>query len=133
MILIPEKQKQNTEINITPMLDMVFILLIFFIITASFTQETGLDISKPKASTAQKTTKENLIIAVNESGKILVKETQVSLNTLQNILRQYAQKSNSSTVVIIADQQTPISVIVDILDRCNLAGIKKTSISAEKK
>ncbi len=129
---IQKKIRRKAELNIAPMMDMVFILLIFFIVTTSFTRETGVDVSKPKAATAQQQTKASILVGVTKEGSIHINEGQVSLNVLGTILKRYMAETPDRTVIIVADRDAPVSTVVDILDECNMAKVKKASLSAER-
>ncbi|MBF0433695.1 MAG: biopolymer transporter ExbD [Fibrobacteria bacterium] len=129
---LKKKIRRSAELNIAPMMDMVFILLIFFIVTTSFTRETGVDVSKPKAASAQTLVKANILIGVTKEGSIHINEGQVSLNVLGSILKRYMAESPERPVIIVADRGAPVANVVDILDECNLAKVKKVSLSAER-
>ncbi len=88
MSFIKNKNRKASVIDISPMMDMVFILLIFFIVTSTFTRETGVDVTKPKASSAKELAKESILIGVTRQGTIHINESQVNLSSLQTILRQ---------------------------------------------
>ena len=120
------------EINIAPLMDMVFILLIFFIVTTTFTRETGVDVNKPKASTAQTLDKDNILVAVTRDGAIYIHERQVDLKMLQGVLKRLLAQNPNRSVVILADRSAETGLAVDIMDECNLAGVRKVSIAALK-
>lgn len=123
-------QRKPLGIDIAPLLDMVFILLIFFIVTSTFTRETGVDVSKPQAQSASAVQKESIMIAITRSGTIHVNERQVNLKGLEDVLRQMLAKNPSREVVIIADRESVTGVMVSVIDAANLAGTKKVSIAA---
>ena len=127
-----KRSRSGGGIDVSPMLDMVFILLIFFIVTSTFTRETGVDVTKPKASTAKELAKESILIGVTRQGTIHINETQVNLSTLQTVLRQMMAEAPDRPVIIVSDRDAPNGVVVDILDECNLAKVRKVSISANK-
>lgn len=131
MSFIRKRLRRDGNIDISPMLDMVFILLIFFIVTSTFTRETGLDVTKPKASSAKELAKESILIGISRQGTIHINETQVNLSSLQTILRQMMAESPERPVIIVSDRDAPSGAIVDVLDECNLAKVRKVSISAE--
>ena len=91
MSFIRKRSQEGGKIDVSPMLDMVFILLIFFIVTSTFTRETGVDVTKPKASSAKDLAKESILIGVTRQGTIHINETQVNLSTLNTVLRQMKQ------------------------------------------
>ena len=133
MSFIKRQSRKNSTIDISPMMDMVFILLIFFIVTSTFTRETGIDVTKPKASSAKELAKESILIGITRQGTIHINETQVNLPTLQSILKQMISESPERPVILVSDRDAPSGVIVDVLDECNLAKVRKVSISAENK
>ena len=126
------KSKDGPSIDIAPMLDMVFILLIFFIVTSSFVRETGIDVNKPKASSAQELARESILIGISREGTIHINEGQVDLRALRTILLRMVAEKPDRTAVIVADREAPSGKIVDVLDECNFAKVKKVSIAANK-
>jgi len=126
------RNKDGPSIDIAPMLDMVFILLIFFIVTSSFVRETGIDVNKPKASSAQELARESILIGISREGTIHINENQVDLRALRTILQRMIAEKPDRTAVIVADREAPSGKIVDVLDECNVAKVKKVSIAANK-
>lgn len=123
---------RRPEINIAPLVDMVFLLLIFFMVTTTFSKETGVEVTKPKAKTAAALTKENILIAITERGTIHMHNMEVDLKTLNAMVRRIIRDRPQSSVVIIADKKARISLLVDVMDECKLAGAKKVSLAALK-
>lgn len=132
MSFIKKRTRRESFIDISPMMDMVFILLIFFIVTSTFTRETGIDVTKPKASSAKELAKESILIGITRQGTIHINETQVNLSSLQTILKQMMAESPDRPVIIVSDRDAPSGAIVDVLDECNIAKVRKVSISAEE-
>ncbi len=129
------RQRGNAEeagVDIAPLLDMVFILLIFFIVTSTFTRETGLDVTKPKASTANELSKESILVGLSKQGTLHINETQISLPALGQVLKNMMRETPDRPVIIVADRDAPTGMIVDVLDECNASNIPKVSISAAK-
>jgi biopolymer transport protein ExbD len=124
------KNKDTLGIDMAPMLDMIFILLLFFVVTSSFVRETGIDVNKPKASTAQELARESILIGISREGTIHINESQVDLRALRTILQQMVAEKPDRAAVIVADREAPSGKIVDVLDQCNLARVKKVSIAA---
>lgn len=118
-------------IDMGPLMDIMFILLIFFVVTSSFTRETGVDVTKPQAQSASQLEKENLLIAITREGTIHINERQVDLASLQDILKQSLAKTPDREAVIIADKGSETGVLVQVIDACNLSGVKKVSIAAQ--
>jgi biopolymer transport protein ExbD len=127
---VTRKTRRQLSVDIAPLMDMVFILLIFFIVTSTFTRETGVDVSKPKAQSASEVQKESIMIAITRSGTIHVNERQVNLKGLEDVLRQMLLKNPGREVVVIADKESNTGVMVSVIDAANLAGTRKVSIAA---
>ena len=124
-------EEQDNEINMTPMLDVVFIMLIFFIVTASFVKESGIDINRPDASTAEKKQQGNILVAISESGQIWIDNRQVDVRALRpNIERLHAENPQGA-VVIQADKNSKNGLLVDVMDAAREAGVFNVSIAAE--
>ena len=127
---LPQKKKSGVNVDIAPLMDMVFILLIFFIVTSTFTRETGVEVEKPKAKSSTELNKKSIMIAVSREGSIHVNERQVAYASLQEILKQMLVKNPDREVVLIADKNSVTGKVVQVMDACNLAGVKKISIAA---
>ena len=128
---LPRRKQKDVGIEMGPLMDIVFILLIFFVVTSSFTRETGVDVMKPQAQSASQLEKENLLIAITREGTIHMNERQVDLASLQDILKQSLAKAPDREAVVIADKESETGVLVQVIDMCNLAGVKKVSIAAQ--
>lgn len=122
---------EEAEINITPMLDIVFIMLIFFIVTTSFIRETGIDPNRPEAITAGKQERGNILIGVSAGGEIWMNKRQIELSAVRQMVEQFRGESPESTVVIIADQTAETGVVIDLMDQIRLAGVTNISVAAE--
>jgi len=123
----------ESEVNMTPMLDVVFIMLIFFIVTASFVKEAGIDVNRPDAQTAEKKQKGNILVAISSSGQIWIDKRQVDPRALRaNIERLYAENPQGA-VVIQADRDSKNGLLVAVMDAARQAGIENVSIAAEQK
>ncbi|MEO0615310.1 MAG: biopolymer transporter ExbD [Pseudomonadota bacterium] len=125
-----EKQ-EDTEINITPMLDIVFIMLIFFIVTTSFVKETGIDPTRPKAETATSKARGNILIGVTELGDIWFNKQQIELTLVRQRVEEATAENPESSAVIIADEGAPTGVVIDIMDQVRLGGVIDISVAAE--
>ena len=126
-----EEEEDESEVNLTPMLDVVFIMLIFFIVTASFVKEVGIDINRPDAATAVRKEKGNILVAITEAGQIWIDRRQVDPRALRaNIERMHAENPHGA-VVILADEESKNKLLVQVMDAARLAGVKNVSIAAE--
>ncbi len=129
---IRKRSKRDVEIAIVNLVDVIFILLIFFIMTTTFSKETGLDITKPSAGSASQLEKENIMVGVSKEGTIHLDERQVDLAMLQAILRRELAEDADRAVVIVSDRDADMGVVVDIMDECNSAGVHKVSVAANQ-
>jgi biopolymer transport protein ExbD len=122
---------EGEEVNLTPMLDVVFIMLIFFIVTASFVKESGVEINRPGAATAVKKARGNILVAITPSGQIWIDKRQVDIRAVRaNIERLHAENPQGS-VVIQADKDSKNGLLVEVMDAAKLAGVENISIAAE--
>ncbi len=125
------REQEESEVNLTPMLDVVFIMLIFFIVTASFVKEAGIDISRPPAATAERKERGNILVAITDNDQIWIDRRQVDPRALRaNIERLHAENPQGS-VVILADKQSKNGLLVQVMDAARLAGVKNVSLAAE--
>ena len=125
------KRRDEEEVNLTPMLDVVFILLIFFIVTASFVKESGIDINRPAAATAVRKERGNILVAITPTGQIWIDRRQIDIRAVRaNIERLHAENPQGA-VVIQADRDSKNGLLVEVLDAAKLAGVENISIAAE--
>ncbi len=125
------KAPDEEEVNLTPMLDVVFILLIFFIVTASFVKESGMDINRPDAAMAVRKERGNILVAITPSGQIWIDRRQVDVRAVRaNIERLHAENPQGA-VVIQADRESKNGLLVAVMDAAKLAGVENISIAAE--
>ncbi len=126
-----EREGQVAEINIAPLIDMVFILLIFFVATTSFTQQAAVDVDKPRATSAREATGELVQVVLRRGGEIYVGEQAVSLLSLRATVRERLRQKDLP-VLIVADAESRTRELVDVIDECKLAGATRLSLAAEQ-
>lgn len=125
-----QPRDEESEINLTPMLDVVFIMLIFFVVTASFLKETGVDVSRPQASTAVRKEHGNILVGITASDEIWIDRRHVDIRAVRaNIERLHAENPEGA-VVIQADEQAKTGVLVQVIDQARMAGVADVSIAA---
>ncbi len=120
----------SSDLELTPMIDVVFILLIFFIVTTSFVRETGIEINRPSATTAQTKAKANILIAIKPDGDIWIDKHQVDIRAVRATVQRLAAKSPQSSVVILSDSEAKTGILVRVMDQIRMAGIQNISIAA---
>ncbi len=127
-----QNQEEESSIDITPMLDVVFIMLIFFIVTASFIKETGIDVNRPQAATAVKKAKANILIAIDANNDIWIDRRQVDIRSVRpNIERLHAENPQGS-VIIQADRESKTETLIQVMDASRQAGVYNVSIAAQE-
>lgn len=124
------RTEENNEIELTPMLDVVFILLIFFIVTTSFVKETGIDVNRPTAATAEKKPKGNILIAINSNGDIWIDNREIDVRAVRANIQQLKARYPQSSVIIQSDRQATTGTLVRVMDQIRLAGVQNISIAA---
>ena len=127
-----QTDEEEQEINITPMLDVVFIMLIFFIVTASFVKESGIDVNKPQAQTSQPKEKANILIAIDASGGIWIDRRRVDPRAVRANIERLHAENPQGTVVIQADEEARTGVLVQVMDAARLAGVYDVAIAAPR-
>jgi biopolymer transport protein ExbD len=122
--------EEENEINLTPMLDVVFIMLIFFIVTASFIKEAGIDVNRPDAPvTESKPEDANILVLINANDEIWIERRLIDPRAVRaNIERMHAENPEGS-VVIQANNKSTNKILVEVMDAARLAGVYNISIA----
>ena len=123
---------EEPEINITPMLDVVFIMLIFFIVTASFTRETGALIDKPVADEAVALETGTILIGIRPNDDIWMAKHPVELRDVRQMVERARAENPEASVVILADKGSGIGTVAQVMDQVRLAGVGGIALSAER-
>ncbi|XQW84039.1 ExbD/TolR family protein [Thalassotalea piscium] len=129
---ILQEQEEAEEINMTPMLDVVFILLIFFIVTASFVKEAGIEVNRPEAATAVKKERANILVAISDTGEIWINKRQVDVRAVQANIERLKAENPQGTVVIQADKKATTDILIKVMDSARAAGVYDVSIAADE-
>ena len=127
------RQEEDADIDITPMLDIVFIMLIFFIVTATFVKESGIDVTRPNAETAVKQNRVAILIAIRDNNEIWINRRKIDLASVRANVEKLHAENPQGGAVIQADRQAETGVLVEIMDQVRLAGVGAISIAAEEK
>ncbi len=125
-------QSEEAEINITPMLDIVFIMLIFFIVTTSFTKETGAVIVKPVAEQAVALKNGTILIGIRPNNDIWMAKRQIDLREVRHRVERARAENPRGSVVIVADKGSDIGTVTQVMDQLRLAGVGGIAISTRK-
>ena len=113
----------DAEIDMTPMLDIVFIMLIFFIVTASFLKEAGIEINRPDASTAVKADKANIMIAISDKNEVWMEKRRVDVRAVRANVERLRAENPEGSVVIQADVDAKAGVVMEVVDAVRKANV----------
>ncbi|MEK9766457.1 MAG: biopolymer transporter ExbD [Thalassolituus sp.] len=114
----------------TPMLDIVFIMLIFFIVTTSFVKESGVTVNRPTASTAESKEGSSILVAIRANGEIWIDKRAIDMRAVRANVERLKVESPEGAVVIQADEYAPTGLLVKVMDQIRLAGIDNISVAA---
>ncbi|MEM9257468.1 MAG: biopolymer transporter ExbD [Pseudomonadota bacterium] len=123
--------EDEAQIDLTPMLDVVFIMLIFFIVTASFIKEAGIEVNRPEASTSEPKENVNILIAVNANNEIWMDKRRVDVRAVRANIERLRAENPKGGVVIQADNESNTRTVADVLDAAREAGVYDVSLSTE--
>ncbi len=130
--LTQQQAEEEPTIDITPMLDVVFIMLIFFIVTATFVKEAGIDVNRPDATTATKQEKANILIAISANDTIWIDRRQIDIRSVRPNIERLHAENPQGTVVIQADRDSRTNTLIQVMDAARQAGVYNVSIAAQE-
>ncbi|MCK2182691.1 ExbD/TolR family protein [Halomonas getboli] len=122
--------EESSEVNLTPMLDVVFIMLIFFIVTTSFIKESGVEIERPESSAATPRPDVQVLVAITPEGAVWVDGEPVDLHRVGP--RVAGLVSDDGSVVIQADRDATTGVLIEVMDRLRKAGVDNVAVAAQR-
>jgi len=117
-------------INLTPLIDMVFILLIFFAVNSTFVKFPGVDVEQPVAKTATVQQASTILIAVTATGEVWIDKKKVDVRRLRGVVEQMLVESPDASVVVLSDEDSRTGVVVEVIDQARLAGAAKVALAA---
>ncbi len=123
---------EKTDINISPLIDMMFLLLIFFIVTASFVEEVGVEIKRPKAASSYSLEKKSIMIGIKPDGKIIYGNKEVGINSIRGLVFRLI-KEELRPVILVASKNSLTGKMIEVLDECKKAGAKNISVATARK
>lgn len=123
--------EEVSDINVSPLIDMVFILLIFFIVTTTFVEETGVDVDKPQAASASLLEKSSIFLAITAQGQVVYGGQQIPLGDVRMLVKRMSEKE-PLPVIIQVDRNAAAGIVVRVIDEAKLGGAKNVSLAAEQ-
>ena len=127
-----KKRDSGAGINMTPLIDMVFILLIFFIVTTSFVKESGVDVERPVANSAERKENVSVVVGIDPSGNIWVDGKSIDIRSIRPWMERFMAETPEGVVVVAADTKTESGILIKVLDACREADVKNVSVAARK-
>lgn len=123
--------QDDNGLDLTPMMDIVFIMLIFFIVTTSFVKETGIEVNRPNAETAERDEKGNILVAISQNNEIWIDKRRVDLKAVRANIERLKIEYPEGSVIIQADKEARSGLLVETMDQIRLAGVQNISIAAK--
>lgn len=125
------EESDDTGVDITPMLDVVFIMLIFFIVTATFIKESGIEVDKPDAATAEVQEKASILVAIDASDQVWINRLPVDIRSVRSIIERLHAENPKGTVVIQADRESRNDMLVQVMDASRRAGVYNIALATD--
>jgi biopolymer transport protein ExbD len=125
------EDNSDVGVDISPLIDCVFILLIFFIVTTTFVEETGVEVDKPQAASSVQLEKTSILLALTEKGEVVYGGREIGFSGVRQLVKRMLQKEDVP-VIIQADAAAPSGLLVRIIDEAKLGGATKVSLAARK-
>ena len=123
--------EEDSDVNVTPLLDIVFIMLIFFIVTSTFIKEPGVEVLRPPAETAEDT-RPAILVAITAENEIWIDKEEVELDAVGVVVQRLRAENPKGGAVIQADEGSEAQTIVDVMDQLSAAGVSQVVISTEE-
>jgi len=122
---------KTEEINVSPLIDIVFILLIFFIVTTVFVEETGVEVQRPQAASADDLEKESILIAITAEGKVVYGGREVGVRGVRGVVRRLMKQDKGMPVIVQADKAASIDLYTQVHDEAALAGATRINLATQ--
>ncbi|MCH2109454.1 MAG: biopolymer transporter ExbD [Polyangiaceae bacterium] len=126
------RQEANTDIDISPLIDMVFILLIFFMVSTTFVKDMKVDIERPGAASAGRASSKSLRINIDSSSNIYLDGKPVRAWMVQSRVREFIESSGTKSVLVVTDRRVAAERLVEVVDQCRLAGATSVGVATNK-
>ncbi|AQT61657.1 MAG TPA: biopolymer transporter ExbD [Cellvibrio sp.] len=124
-------EEDEAQIDLTPMLDVVFIMLIFFIVTSTFVKESGVDVTRPQAETSVVTESNAIQIGITAANQIFMDKRQIDKRAIRANVEKSLAENPGASVIIVADQDSNTHTLIDVMDQARLAGATSVSVASE--
>ena len=122
----------RVDVNMSPLIDMVFLLLIFFVVTTSFVKESGIEVQRSTAATAEVKEQASIMIGVSAEGEVWMEGKEVDVRSVRGLVERALAEDPEAGVVVVADQGSQTGDVVKVMDQCRLAGASSVSLAAKR-
>ena len=124
--------EHNKGIDLSPLLDVVFILLIFFMVTTTFVKDMKLELDRPSASSASAASTKSIRIFIDKLGDVYVDNQPVRIYSLQSKLRDMLRTSTDKSILVVTDENVPAKVVLEVIDQSKLSGATDVGVATEQ-
>ena len=129
--LLYSSSTKSDEINVSPLIDIVFILLIFFIVTTVFVEETGVEVERPEAASAEDLDKESILIAITADEKVIYGGNEIGIRGVRGVVRRLLKDNKEMPVIIQADKDASIETYTCVHDEAALGGATRINLASQ--
>lgn len=127
-----QRKTEEANVDISPLIDMVFILLIFFMVTTTFVKDMKLELNRPSASTATTASTKSIRIFIDKYGDVYVDNQPVRIYVLQSKLRDMLRTTTDKSLLVVTDENVAAKTVIEVVDQCKLAGAKDVGVATNK-
>ncbi|WP_375203581.1 ExbD/TolR family protein [Hyphococcus sp.] len=128
---ISSAAQEEEDVNVTPLLDIVFIMLIFFIVTSTFVKEPGIEVDRPEALTGEERKLASIIVAISENDEIWINKEPVELDEVRAVVEQLRRENPRGTAVVQADAKSKTRLLVEVVTQIRSTGVADVAVSTE--
>ncbi len=126
------KDQTVDHIDISPLIDMVFILLIFFMVTTTFVKDMKLDLNRPSAASSTLVNEEVIRVHIDSSREVYIDNQPIKVWAIQSKLRDLLRSSTRKAVLVVTDSEIPVESVIDVIDECKMSGAEDVAVSTTK-
>ena len=126
------KKEDISDVDMSPLIDMVFILLIFFMVSSTFTKDMKLDLNRPGASSASKASSKVIRVYIDNQAEVYIDNQPIKLWAVQSKLRELLRAATEKSVLVITDNSIPVEKLIELIDQCRLSGAKDVAVATRK-
>lgn len=127
-----QRKSQEIGVDMSPLIDMVFILLIFFMVSSTFVKDMKLDLNRPGASSASKASSKVIRVYIDKAGDTYVDAQPVKIWAIQGKLRDMLRASAERSVLVVTDDGIEVNKLIEVVDQCRMGGAKDVAVATEK-